>query len=72
MRQMRASKLRLNPDKTEVLLTCDRVGQERRSQLVLKGVALFLKGQVPSLGLLADSWRPRSPLWHVGPFVSFG
>lgn len=72
MRWMSVSKLKLNLDKTAVLLTYDKDDQELRSQPVLKGVGIFLKEQVPSLRFLACSWRPRSLLWHVVPFVSFG
>ena len=52
---MRANKLKLNPDKTEVLLVSQKADQGIGIQLVLDGVTLPLKTQVCSLGVLLDS-----------------
>uniref|UniRef100_A0A803SUT5 Reverse transcriptase domain-containing protein n=1 Tax=Anolis carolinensis TaxID=28377 RepID=A0A803SUT5_ANOCA len=52
---MRVNKLRLNPDKTEVLQVSRKSDRGIRWQPVLDGVALPLKAQVRSLGVLLDS-----------------
>ncbi|XP_062818981.1 probable RNA-directed DNA polymerase from transposon BS isoform X1 [Anolis carolinensis] len=52
---MRANKLKLNPDKTEALLVSRRTNRGIGWQPVLNGVALPLKAQVRSLGVLLDS-----------------
>ena len=65
---MRANKLRLNPDKTEMLLVGGSSDWVVGVQPVLDGVALPLKEQVRSLGF---SWnhlchlRRRWPRWHL-------
>ncbi|KAF7239274.1 Inactive carboxypeptidase-like protein X2 [Varanus komodoensis] len=51
---MRANKLKLNPDKTEVLLVGGSSFGEGDLDLVLNGVALPLKDKVCSLGVLLD------------------
>ncbi|KAF7243419.1 RNA-directed DNA polymerase from mobile element jockey [Varanus komodoensis] len=51
---VRANKLRLNPDKTEVLLVGSSGFGEGDLDLVLSGVALPLKDKVRSLGVLLD------------------
>ncbi|KAF7254014.1 Beta-centractin [Varanus komodoensis] len=51
---MRASKLKLNPDKTEVLLVGGSGFGEGELNLVLNGVALPLRDKVRSLGVLLD------------------
>ncbi|KAF7238180.1 Complement C1q-like protein 3 [Varanus komodoensis] len=51
---MRANKLSLNPDKTEVLLVCSAGLQVGGFDPVLDGVALPLKDRVHSLGVLLD------------------
>ena len=51
---MRANKLRLNPDKTEVLLVGGSSDQIVGVQPVLDGVALHLKEQAHSLGALLE------------------
>ncbi|KAF7239825.1 Ran-binding protein 17 [Varanus komodoensis] len=51
---MRANKLKLNPDKTEVLLVGDSSSWVGDLGLALDGVALPLKDRVHSLGLLLD------------------
>ncbi|KAF7254481.1 hypothetical protein EYD10_00454, partial [Varanus komodoensis] len=51
---MRASKLKLNPDKTEVLLVSGSNSWVGDLGLVLDGVALPLKDRVRSLGVLLD------------------
>ncbi|KAF7236475.1 putative RNA-directed DNA polymerase from transposon BS [Varanus komodoensis] len=51
---MRANKLRLNPDKTEVLLVSGSGFGMGDLDLVLNGVALPLKDRVRSLGVLLD------------------
>uniref|UniRef100_A0A803TP95 Reverse transcriptase domain-containing protein n=1 Tax=Anolis carolinensis TaxID=28377 RepID=A0A803TP95_ANOCA len=58
---MRANKLKLNPDKTEVLLVSRRAEQGIGLQPVLDGVALPLKTQVRSLGVLLDSSLSLEP-----------
>uniref|UniRef100_A0A803SZI2 ribonuclease H n=1 Tax=Anolis carolinensis TaxID=28377 RepID=A0A803SZI2_ANOCA len=52
---MRANKLRLNPDKTEVLQVSRKSDRGIGWQPVLDGVTLPLKAQVRSLGVLLDS-----------------
>uniref|UniRef100_A0A803TWG0 Reverse transcriptase domain-containing protein n=1 Tax=Anolis carolinensis TaxID=28377 RepID=A0A803TWG0_ANOCA len=52
---MRVNKLRLNPDKTEVLQVSRTSDRGIGWQPVLDGVALPLKAQVCSLGVLLDS-----------------
>ncbi|KAF7246760.1 Reelin [Varanus komodoensis] len=52
---MRANKLKLNPDKTEVLLVGGSGFGEGGFDLVLIGVALPLRDKVCSLGVLLDS-----------------
>ncbi|KAF7234952.1 hypothetical protein EYD10_18178, partial [Varanus komodoensis] len=52
---MRANKLKLNPDKTEVLLVGGSGFGEGELNLVLNGVALPLRDKVCSLGVLLDS-----------------
>ncbi|KAF7238921.1 Short transient receptor potential channel 4-associated protein, partial [Varanus komodoensis] len=51
---MRANKLKLNPDKTEVLLVGGSGFGEGGFDLVLNGVALPLSNKVRSLGVLLD------------------
>ena len=51
---MRANKLRLNPDKTDVLLVGGSSDRMVGVQPVLDGVALPLKEQVRSLGVLLE------------------
>ncbi|KAF7247787.1 BMP-binding endothelial regulator protein [Varanus komodoensis] len=51
---MRANKLKLNPDKTEVFLVGGSGFGEGDLDLVLNGVALALKDRVRSLGVLLD------------------
>ncbi|KAF7234923.1 hypothetical protein EYD10_18203, partial [Varanus komodoensis] len=51
---MRANKLKLNPDKMEVLLVGGLGFGEGELNLVLKGVALPLRDKVRSLGVLLD------------------
>ncbi|KAF7252401.1 hypothetical protein EYD10_01895 [Varanus komodoensis] len=51
---MRANKLKLNPDKTEVLLVGRSSFGEGELNLVLNGVALPLRDKVRSLGVLLD------------------
>ncbi|KAF7239029.1 hypothetical protein EYD10_14250 [Varanus komodoensis] len=51
---MRANKLKLNPDKTEVLLVGGSGFREGELNLVLNGVALPLRDKVRSLGVLLD------------------
>ncbi|KAF7248709.1 hypothetical protein EYD10_05509 [Varanus komodoensis] len=51
---MRANKLKLNPDKTEVLLVGRSGFGEGDLDLVLNGVALPLRDKVRSLGVLLD------------------
>ncbi|KAF7249630.1 putative RNA-directed DNA polymerase from transposon BS [Varanus komodoensis] len=51
---MRANKLKLNPDKTEVLLVGGSGFGEGELNLVLNGVALPLRDRVRSLGVLLD------------------
>ncbi|KAF7251566.1 Zinc finger FYVE domain-containing protein 26 [Varanus komodoensis] len=51
---MRANKLKLNPDKTEVLLVGRSGFGEGGFDLVLNGVALPLRDKVRSLGVLLD------------------
>ncbi|KAF7246701.1 hypothetical protein EYD10_07390 [Varanus komodoensis] len=51
---MRANKLKLNPDKTEVLLVGGSGFGEGELNLVLNGVALPLRDKVRSLGVLLD------------------
>ncbi|KAF7254400.1 hypothetical protein EYD10_00419 [Varanus komodoensis] len=51
---MRANKLKLNPDKTEVLLVGGSGFGEGDLNLVLNGVALPLRDKVRSLGVLLD------------------
>ncbi|KAF7243910.1 Nudix hydrolase 20, chloroplastic [Varanus komodoensis] len=51
---MRANKLKLNPDKTEVLLVGGSGFGEGGFNLVLNGVALPLRDKVRSLGVLLD------------------
>ncbi|KAF7251687.1 putative RNA-directed DNA polymerase from transposon BS [Varanus komodoensis] len=51
---MRANKLKLNPDKTEVLLVGGSGFGEGELNLVLNGVALPLRDKVHSLGVLLD------------------
>ncbi|KAF7249279.1 Peroxisome proliferator-activated receptor gamma coactivator 1-beta [Varanus komodoensis] len=51
---MRANKLKLNPDKTEVLLVGGSGFREGELNLVLNGVALPLRDKVCSLGVLLD------------------
>uniref|UniRef100_A0A803TL80 Reverse transcriptase domain-containing protein n=1 Tax=Anolis carolinensis TaxID=28377 RepID=A0A803TL80_ANOCA len=58
---MRANKLKLNPDKTEVLLVSRKAEQGIGLQPVLDGVALPLKTQVRSLGVLLDSSLSLEP-----------
>uniref|UniRef100_A0A803SRC4 Reverse transcriptase domain-containing protein n=1 Tax=Anolis carolinensis TaxID=28377 RepID=A0A803SRC4_ANOCA len=55
MAWMRANKLKLNPDKTEVLEVSRKSDRGIGWQPVLNGVALPLKAQVRSLGVLLDS-----------------
>uniref|UniRef100_A0A803SLJ1 Reverse transcriptase domain-containing protein n=1 Tax=Anolis carolinensis TaxID=28377 RepID=A0A803SLJ1_ANOCA len=52
---MRRNKLRINPDKTEALLVSRSSDRGIGWQPVLDGVALPLKSQVRSLGVLLDS-----------------
>uniref|UniRef100_A0A803TU59 Reverse transcriptase domain-containing protein n=1 Tax=Anolis carolinensis TaxID=28377 RepID=A0A803TU59_ANOCA len=52
---MRANKLKLNPDKTEVLQVSRSTDRGTGWLPVLEGVALPLKAQVHSLGVLLDS-----------------
>uniref|UniRef100_A0A803TMK0 Reverse transcriptase domain-containing protein n=1 Tax=Anolis carolinensis TaxID=28377 RepID=A0A803TMK0_ANOCA len=58
---MRANKLKLNPDKMEVLLISRRAEQGIGLQPVLDGVALPLKTQVHNLGVLLDSLLSLEP-----------
>uniref|UniRef100_A0A803TWJ5 Reverse transcriptase domain-containing protein n=1 Tax=Anolis carolinensis TaxID=28377 RepID=A0A803TWJ5_ANOCA len=58
---MRANKLKLNPDKTEVLLVSHKAEQGTGLQPVLDGVTLPLKTQVHSLGVLLDSSLSLEP-----------
>uniref|UniRef100_A0A803TE01 ribonuclease H n=1 Tax=Anolis carolinensis TaxID=28377 RepID=A0A803TE01_ANOCA len=58
---MRANKLKLNPDKTEVLLVSRKAEQGIGLQPVLDGVALPLKTQVRSLGVILDSLLSLEP-----------
>ncbi|KAF7236632.1 Ectonucleotide pyrophosphatase/phosphodiesterase family member 7 [Varanus komodoensis] len=51
---MRANKLKLNPDKTEVLLVGELGFGEGELNLVLNGVALPLRDKVRSLGVLLE------------------
>ncbi|KAF7243157.1 Ephrin type-A receptor 4 [Varanus komodoensis] len=51
---MRANKLKLNPDKMEVLLVGESGFGEGELNLVLNGVALPLRDKVRSLGVLLD------------------
>ncbi|KAF7238810.1 hypothetical protein EYD10_14545 [Varanus komodoensis] len=51
---MRANKLKLNPDKTEVLLVGGSGFGEGELNLVLNGVALLLRDKVRSLGVLLN------------------
>uniref|UniRef100_A0A8D2JHL2 Reverse transcriptase domain-containing protein n=1 Tax=Varanus komodoensis TaxID=61221 RepID=A0A8D2JHL2_VARKO len=51
---MRANKLKLSPDKTEVLLVGGSGFREGELNLVLNGVALPLRDKVCSLGVLLD------------------
>uniref|UniRef100_R4GD80 Reverse transcriptase domain-containing protein n=1 Tax=Anolis carolinensis TaxID=28377 RepID=R4GD80_ANOCA len=69
---MRENRLKLNPEKTEVLLISRRAEQGMGLQPVLDGVALPLKTQVPSLGVLLDSSLSLEPQVSVvarGAFV---
>ena len=52
---MAANRLRLNPDKTEVLFLGDRRRAGVEDSLVLNGVTVPLKDQVRSLGVILDS-----------------
>ncbi|XP_060135246.1 uncharacterized protein LOC132592706 [Zootoca vivipara] len=52
---MAANRLRLNPDKTEVLFVGDRRWAGVEDSLVLNGVTVPLKDQVCSLGVILDS-----------------
>ena len=52
---MRANKLKLNPDKAEVLLVSRKPNQGIGLQPVLDGVTLHLKTQAHSLGMRQDS-----------------
>uniref|UniRef100_A0A670HMU9 Reverse transcriptase domain-containing protein n=1 Tax=Podarcis muralis TaxID=64176 RepID=A0A670HMU9_PODMU len=52
---MTANRLRLNPDKTEVLFLGDRRRAGVEDSLVLNGVTVPLKDQVRSLGVILDS-----------------
>uniref|UniRef100_A0A670II88 Reverse transcriptase domain-containing protein n=1 Tax=Podarcis muralis TaxID=64176 RepID=A0A670II88_PODMU len=52
---MAANRLRLNPDKTEVLFLGDRERVGVGDSLVLNGVTVPLKDQVRSLGVILDS-----------------
>uniref|UniRef100_A0A670I451 Reverse transcriptase domain-containing protein n=1 Tax=Podarcis muralis TaxID=64176 RepID=A0A670I451_PODMU len=52
---MAANRLRLNPDKTEVLFLGDRRRASVEDSLVLNGVTVPLKDQVRSLGVILDS-----------------
>ncbi|CAI7934913.1 Hypothetical predicted protein [Podarcis lilfordi] len=52
---MAANRLRLNPDKTEVLFWGDREQAGVEDSLVLNGVTVPLKDQVRSLGVILDS-----------------
>ncbi|XP_061465627.1 uncharacterized protein LOC133376825 [Rhineura floridana] len=54
MDRMRANKLRLNPDKTEMLLVGGSPDQMVDVRPVLDGVALPLNAQIRSLGVLLD------------------
>uniref|UniRef100_A0A8D2KSV3 Reverse transcriptase domain-containing protein n=1 Tax=Varanus komodoensis TaxID=61221 RepID=A0A8D2KSV3_VARKO len=54
MEWMRANKLKLNPDKTEVLLVGGSGFREGGFDLVLNGVTLPLRDKVRSLGVLLD------------------
>ncbi|KAF7236906.1 Coiled-coil domain-containing protein 40, partial [Varanus komodoensis] len=54
MRWMRANKLKLSPDKTEVLLVGGSGFGEGELNLVLNGVALPVRDKVRSLGVLLD------------------
>uniref|UniRef100_A0A803SXN9 Reverse transcriptase domain-containing protein n=1 Tax=Anolis carolinensis TaxID=28377 RepID=A0A803SXN9_ANOCA len=58
---MRVNKLKLHPDKTEVLLVSRKAEQGIGLQPVLDGVALPLKAQVRSLGVLLDSSLSLEP-----------
>uniref|UniRef100_R4GAY7 Reverse transcriptase domain-containing protein n=1 Tax=Anolis carolinensis TaxID=28377 RepID=R4GAY7_ANOCA len=58
---MRANKLKLNPDKTEVLLVSRKAEQGIGLQPVLDGVTLPLKAQVRSLGVILDSSLSLEP-----------
>uniref|UniRef100_A0A803THC7 Reverse transcriptase domain-containing protein n=1 Tax=Anolis carolinensis TaxID=28377 RepID=A0A803THC7_ANOCA len=58
---MRANKLKLNPDKMEVLLVSRKAKQGIGLQPVLAGVALPLKTQVRSLGVMLDSSLSLEP-----------
>nr|XP_060608896.1 uncharacterized protein LOC132760735 [Anolis sagrei ordinatus] len=58
---MRANKLKLNPDKTEVLLVSRKAEQGIGLQPVLDGVKLPLKMQVRSLGVILDSSLSLEP-----------
>ena len=52
---MAANRLRLKPDKTEVLFWGDRGWADVGDSLVLNGVTVPLKDQVRSLGVILDS-----------------
>ena len=54
MEWMRVNKLKFNPDKTEVLLVSQKANQGIGMQPVLDEVALLLKTQVYSFGVLLD------------------
>uniref|UniRef100_A0A803SXZ5 Reverse transcriptase domain-containing protein n=1 Tax=Anolis carolinensis TaxID=28377 RepID=A0A803SXZ5_ANOCA len=58
---MRANKLKLNPDKTEVLLVSRKAEQGIGLQPVLDGVTLPLKAQVCSLEVILDSLLNLEP-----------
>uniref|UniRef100_A0A803SZA6 Reverse transcriptase domain-containing protein n=1 Tax=Anolis carolinensis TaxID=28377 RepID=A0A803SZA6_ANOCA len=61
----RVNKLKLNPEKTEVLLVSRKAEQGIGLQPVLDGVALPLKTQVRSLGVLLDSLLSLEPQFLV-------
>ncbi|XP_061465090.1 solute carrier family 49 member 4 isoform X2 [Rhineura floridana] len=55
------NKLKVNPEKTEVLLIGHKPSHEFKNVLILDGVPLPLKSQVRSLGILLDSALTLEP-----------
>lgn len=72
---MRTNKMKLNTNKTEVLLVNKEATVILWKQPDLEKVGLPLKEQICSLRVilvLACDWRIRSPPWHVVPIISSG